>query len=278
MIIDNVHIDNDTEEILQKLLKKVNNNPPRCEDIWRIVDNIWDEIGCNNKKPNLEKFTEFYNHPVWLLNGLFTEQDEISLQHRHAISDWIVKKGLKKVLDYGGGFGTLAKLIASKDAMIAVDIYEPYPSKYAISKLANYSNLNFVNSLEKPLNYDCLICYTVLEHVVDPLKLFSEMVRLVKKDGYLIVANDFYPVIKCHLPSTFHLRYSFDRFAKLMGLELIELCDGSPAVIYRKKRSIPFNWRKIRIYEQISRVVFPFLWMVNVGSIVLKYILRKIIV
>jgi len=243
-------------EVIDSLLSRSPNNPPELEDIWWLMDNIWNEIGCDNRSPDWDKISEFYKHPVWILNGLFIEQHELSMQHRHAISDWIVRKDIKQVLDYGGGFGTLARLICDKAKDISVDIYEPYPSKYAVSLTEHYSNIHFVKSLDKA--YDCLVSLDVLEHVSDPLKLFSEMINSVKDGGYLVIANCFYPVIKCHLPCTFHLRYSFDKFAKLMGLQLIGPCEGSHATIYHKKESVPYDWKKIRVEEQNSRRLFPF--------------------
>ena len=75
---------------------------------------------------------DFYSHPVWLLNGLFIEQHSLSLQHRVAISDWVVEQGFDTVIDYGGGFGTIAKLIATKRPSCKIHIYEPHPSEFTI--------------------------------------------------------------------------------------------------------------------------------------------------
>ena len=242
---------------IESMLSQSPNNPPQLDDVWQLMDNVWNEIGCDNKALDWGMINEFYSHPVWLLNGLFIEQHELSMQHRDAISDWIVNKRFKNVLDYGGGFGTLARLIARKDSNISVDIYEPYPGEYALLRAKDYSNIYFIDNIDK--KYDCLVSTDVLEHVPDPLKLFSEMVGNVKMDGYLIIANNFYPVIKCHLPSTFHLRYTFRIFAHIMGLHIAGPCDGSHATIYQKKKDIAFNWRRIRKYEWISRMIFPFL-------------------
>ncbi len=257
MKIEDIGLSLSEEQELKQLLSKSKKLPHEVEDIWAIMDFVWDEIGCDNKKLDYDKIEKFYRHPVWLLNGFFIEQHDLSMQHRNAISGWLFKKNLKLVLDYGSGFGTLARLIAKKDMTISVDIYEPYPSKYVISRFKDYSNIHFVSSFDK--QYDCLVGIDVLEHVPDPLKLFSKMVRLVKENGYLIIANNFYPVIKCHLPYTFHLRYTFNKFTRLMGLELIGPCEGSHATIYRKRKAVPFNWWRIRIYERVSRVLFLFL-------------------
>jgi 2-polyprenyl-6-hydroxyphenyl methylase/3-demethylubiquinone-9 3-methyltransferase len=244
-------------QTIESLLAKSSNNPPELEDIWHLMDNVWDEIGCDNKKPDWDKISEFYKHPVWILNGLFIEQHDISMQHRHAISDWAIKNKLKHVLDYGGGFGTLARLIAAKDISVLIDIYEPHPSEYAILKTKDYPNIHFVKSLNK--QYECLISIDVLEHVSNPLNIFAKMIELTEVNGYILVANNFWPVIKCHLPATFHLRYTFNMFADLMGLELVGGCEGSHATVYVKQKSLTINWWKIRKYEQMSQLLFYFL-------------------
>jgi hypothetical protein len=40
-------------------------NPPTLEDIYRMMDFVWDEIECDNKKLDLvEHLKRFYNHPI----------------------------------------------------------------------------------------------------------------------------------------------------------------------------------------------------------------------
>ena len=242
---------------IELILSQSPHDPPHLEDIWQLMDDAWDEIGCDNKDLDWDRINEFYAHPIWLLNGLFIEQDKISMQHRNAISDWIVERNFNNVLDYGGGFGTLARLIAEKNSNISVDIYEPYPGEYAQLRAKEYSNIHFISSINR--KYDCLVSTDVLEHVPDPLQLFSEMIGNVKIDGYLVMANNFSPVIKCHLPSTFHLRYTFRIFTHIMGLCRIGPCKGSHATIYQKNKDITVDWQKINRYERISRMIHPFL-------------------
>lgn len=109
----------------------------------------------------------------------------------------------------------------------------------------------------------------VLEHVPDPLNDFSKMIKNVKLNGYLVIANAFYPMIKCHLPQDFHFRYSFNMFAKIMGLEVVGILEGSHATIFKKVEEVEPNWKKIRLYEKFSKVAFPIIG-------VLKPILRPI--
>jgi len=243
------------KEIKKILLRKNKNIKDDLEQIWYLMDLVWDDYSCDNKNLNWEKIGKFYSHPVWLLNGLFIEQHDVSMGHRHAISDWIVNNGLKNVVDYGGGFGTLARLIAKKNKEIKVDIYEPHPSEFGHKRAAEFENIQFIDKLGS--NYDCLVSTDVLEHIPDPLGELDIMIKSVKNGGYLVIANCFVPVIKCHLPQTFHLRYTFNQFARMMGLEVIGPIEGSHAIIYKKVEEKEQNWKKIRFYEKLSKIAFP---------------------
>jgi 2-polyprenyl-6-hydroxyphenyl methylase/3-demethylubiquinone-9 3-methyltransferase len=246
---------------MQQLLSSCPNNSPSVEQMWQMIDDVWDRLGCDNENLDWDKISAFYNHPVWILNGLFIEQHELSMQHRQSISNWIDlhSKTIKSVVDYGGGMGTLAKLIADNNPNLSIDIYEPYPSQLAIERLAGYPTIKFIDQL-KSNTYDCLVSTDVLEHVVDPLELFAQMIDAVKLGGYLIIVYCFDPVIKCHLPRTFHLRYTFKIFAKLMGLKSMGVCRGNRhAKVYLKTTEKSFNWQQIRQVEVLSKSVYPVL-------------------
>ncbi len=231
------------------------------EQMWYLMDLIWDDNKCDNKNLNWEKIGLFYSHPVWLLNGLFIEQHDASMEHRHAISDWVVKNKFINVVDYGGGFGTLARLVAEKNINIKMNIYEPHPSEFGLKRASEFENITIIDKLDN--NYDCLVSTDVLEHVPDPLFDFSEMIKSVKIDGYLVIANCFTPVIKCHLPQTFHLRHTFNQFAKMMGLEVIGILEGSHATIFKKIEDKKIDLSKIRFYEKISKIAFPMIEIVK---------------
>lgn len=253
-----IELCSEEKEVVSKLLKRMKNNPPELEDIWQLMDCIWDELNCDNCRLHSERMAEFYKHPVWLLNGLFVESHDLSIQHRSAIADWIAQNPkIDTVLDYGGGFGTLARFIAQRREDIKIDIYEPYPSQSALVRISNYPQISFIKALEK--KYDCLVSTDVLEHVPDPLGLLADIVNSVSLNGFLIIANCFYPVIKCHLPCTFHLRYSFNSLARMMGMQFISVCQGSHASIYQKVDETTLNWPVIRTMELVSKISFPIL-------------------
>ena len=249
---------------ISRLLELVDPNKDDLENIWQLMDLVWDEYDCDNKKLNWDNIDKFYSHSVWLLNGLFIEQHALSIQHRDAISDWIADNtSISKILDYGGGFGTLARLIADKKPSLLVDIYEPHPSDYAKQKISEYRQIQFISNIEQ--KYDVLVSTDVLEHVPDPLKTFEKMILSVNDNGYLIIANNFFPVIKCHLPQTFHLRYTFNLFAKLMGLVVEGPLEGSHATIFTKRSDKTVNWPVVRLLEIGSKSLFPLIEFVKPG-------------
>ena len=258
---------------IEKLLKREDKGlQTDLEQMWYLMDLIWDDYNCDNKNLNWDSIGKFYSHPVWLLNGLFIEQHEVSMGHRHAISDWIVKNNFKNVVDYGGGFGTLARLIAEKNTSIRMNIYEPHPSEFGLKRASEFNNINIIEELDS--NYDCLMSTDVLEHVPDPLNDFSNMIKSVKLNGYLVIANAFFPMIQCHLPQDFHFRYSFNQFAKMMGLEVIGILEGSHATIFKKVEKVEPNWNKIRFYEKLSKTAFP---IIEILKPVIKPIKRLIL-
>jgi SAM-dependent methyltransferase len=106
------------------------------------------------------------------------------------------------------------------------------------------------------VNCDVLVSTDVLEHVHDPLEALVQMVRAVKVGGHMIIANCFYPVIACHLPSTFHFRYSFEQFCAELGLEFLGPCDGSHAFVYRRDRIVELDWTRLRRLERRSQILF----------------------
>jgi SAM-dependent methyltransferase len=201
------------------LLERVRGPVLELNDLWRLMDEVWDEMGLDNERPDWERIGDYYSHPVWLLNGLFAQTDPVSRYHREAWRDWLRSEvsessHSKRVVDYGGGFGVLAALLA-EDPQLNIDIVEPHPPPPAIRRSEQVANVQFVPVLGGP--YDYGFCSDVLEHVPDPVGSLMELGAAMKPGGKLMIANNFFPVIKCHLPRTFHLRYSFQFFARLVG-------------------------------------------------------------
>jgi len=229
---------------------------PSLEQLWGLMDQAWERGGCDNRNPDPDRLARFYSDPVWLLNGMFIEQHDVSMGHRQAITASVVELAPDRVLDFGGGFGTLARLLAIGLPKAEVAICELYPPRHGIESCKLFTNIRFIPELTSQ-SVDVLVSTDVLEHVPDPLALLAAMVDAVRSGGHLFIANCFYPVIACHLPCTFHLRYSFDAFCKALGLEVLGPCEGSHATVYRRAEVLQPDWPQLRAMERRSQRLFP---------------------
>ncbi|MHB0963917.1 MAG: class I SAM-dependent methyltransferase [Gemmatimonadaceae bacterium] len=237
-------------------LMRQTGDDPTVEVIWAAMDRAWHECGCSNAVYDAERYASFYQHSVWLLNGMFIEQDAVSLQHRRAMTRHVAASGAGLVVDFGGGFGSLARMIAAQAPAVHVEICDPFPPRHGVTSCRQFPNIAFVPHLTAG-RYDALVCTDVLEHLHDPLATLAEMVDAVRVGGQLLIANHFYPVIACHIPSAFHLRHSFSEFCERMGLRLLGPCEGSHATLYERAAAVVIDWEVIRRAERRSRALFP---------------------
>jgi len=199
------------------------------------LDRVWINYGLDNSIPlseQIEHVSKFYGHPVWVLNGIFSELDPTSKGHREAIAQYIKNLNISRVADYGAGSGVLARFIAGA-TNAQIDIIEPYPSDSLVENLICSSKINIIPHLVP--DYDVIIAQDVLEHVDNPVDLAFDLINSTKMGGYLIFANCFYPVIKCHLPSTFYLRHTFSYVMSHAGLMLVESVKGAQHALVFKR-------------------------------------------
>jgi len=216
IILEDKNLTKNEKDEIEKLLKREDKIlEADLNQMWHLMDLVWNDYGCDNKNLNWENIEKFYSHPVWLLNGLFIETDRESMRHRKSIAEYFKDKKRLKILDYGGGFGTLAKEIAKITPSSKVDIYEPYASKYAYKNIKDFKNIEIVNNLKENY-YDVLVNTDILEHVEKPIELIAIYNKCLKKGGMLISHWNFTPCIRCHLPKHFHLRYTFNRIVPLL--------------------------------------------------------------
>ena len=209
-----MHLTDQESEYLTKIFQRFGGYPS-LEQIWQLMDEPWIDFGCDPKQID-ERVDAFYQHPVWVLNGLFVEHDDASLEHRRAFTEWIVRQAPLRVADFGGGFGGLARFVGQALPNTLIEVVEPHPRRVAVAMTANTPNVRFVSALS--CEYDLMIATDVFEHVPDPIALCAETASHLKVGGQFLIANCFAPVIKCHLPQLFHLEYGWDVSMQKMGL------------------------------------------------------------
>ncbi len=190
---------------------------PGLNEIWKEMDVVWDFFNCDARIMD-ERVTEFYNHPIWLLNGFFVENDLASKTNREVFLSWIKDKSPKRIADFGGGFGTLARMIADAMPDTEIEVIEPHPNAIALHRAKRFSNLSYKPGFEG--EYDLIVATDVFEHVQDPLLLFFQTASFIGNEGYYLTANCFAPVIKCHLPQNFHFGQSWNFVVESMGMKV----------------------------------------------------------
>lgn len=189
------------------------------EDLWVLMDEIWTKIGCDPSAMD-ERITAFYGHPVWILNGIFVENDPESASNREQFAEKVAALEPRRVADFGGGLGSLARLIGEKLPAAEVEVVDAYPHKVAASLAGSTSNVRFVDELTG--EYDVIIATDVFEHVPDPIGLCAEVGGKIRKGGKFLIANAFEPMVLCHLPQLFHWHFAWDLAMKEMGLHPAE--------------------------------------------------------
>jgi len=237
---------------------------PSMQWVWDEENRIWDLLGLNNKKPLLEQdIGSYYSHPVWIMNGLFSEADPLSKRHHIEIIKFIDENNIKKIADYGGGSGVFAFFLVSQNSSIEVDIVEPYASEFFKEKMLPYTTANFVNDFTCN-NYDAVITQSVLEHVENPIETAFKMASNVREGGLVIFADCYYPVIKCHLPSAFYLRHTFKFIMKKMGLDFVgRIPNAEHALIFKKKQYLDLDaalshLKIIKFIGGLLNIIWPF--------------------
>ena len=261
---------------LKKYLKNFDeNNPPKVDDMWKIMNQVWNDMGLDNKEYDSEQLSKYYSHPVWFLNGLFIEIDQESMNNRKSLAGYFENKENLMILDYGGGFGTLVKEIAKITPSSEVDIYEPYASKYAYENIQEFKNIKIVNNLKENY-YDVLVNTDILEHVEKPIELIAIYNKCLKKGGMLISHWNFTPCVKCHLPKHFHLRYTFYRIVPLLGFTK-EIKNERHGHFFKKIRNIRIeDLNKAYKREIYSKMIYPLNVVGDKVKRIIVIILKKV--
>lgn len=258
-----------------RFLESVPGEIPDVQWIWREMDKAWDSFCLDNARGlGDQPIGDFYGHAVWIANGIFSMADKDSSDHRKAIAAYLSGCSANQVADYGGGFGGLAVAIAAGNPQARVSIVDPYASKVGMERFNDHPQIRFTSGFQPP-GYDAVVAQDVLEHIEDPIGAAIRICDAVETGGRAIFANSFEPVIKCHLPCTFHLRHTFPWVMRAIGMQYIGRVPGAPhaQVFLKSGPSLPARGRRA---ELVSRRLGPWLNLAGNGVRRLKRVLRHL--
>lgn len=101
---------------------------------------------------------------------------------------------VKSVIDLGSGDSGMLEAIPEKISYQGIDI-SPTQIKYAKETIRKSRRTNatvkqgdILNLKVKDGSFDAALLCDVVEHVLEPEKLFKEVKRIVKKNGYIIIS------------------------------------------------------------------------------------------
>lgn len=268
-LLVNTYLDDEERVYLKDIFTRYQGYPS-LEQLWMLMDEQWQAHGCDPMQMD-QRVTSFYRHSVWLLNGLFIEQDPESLKYRRAFATWVKDKAPARVADFGGGFGSLARFIGSALPGTQIEVVEPHPHPAAIALAEKTANVRYVPELDGV--YDLMIATDVFEHVPDPIGLALSTASHLCIGGRYLIANCFAPVIQCHLPHLFHLQIGWDEAMRAMGLEPQE------KVKYARvfERIDTLNEQPARDIETLAYRMYPWLSILprgrsRVGNVLVRLI------
>jgi 2-polyprenyl-3-methyl-5-hydroxy-6-metoxy-1,4-benzoquinol methylase len=219
------------------------------------MDAEWQRVGASFEPDGEAALAEFYRLPIWLLTGIFTEVDATSVFHRERIADFIAKLKPTRVVDFGGGFGALARRIASRIPDSKVTVVDPYVHPLARHMAERFPNLNMTDGMHEET--DLIVAEDVLEHVTDPVGLTARLAAHILPGGHLIAANCFKPVIACHYPGAFHLDLTFRHVVAPLGLRYLGRVPGAGHAQVFRRDGRPPDLLAARTREALSRRINP---------------------
>jgi len=260
--VSNLSIDHKWQEAVKYLTHSEELHGINLLRLWEILDKAWDEsLEINKNTLDLSIFLhEYYQHPAWLINAVYSESSPETINDRMAAVRLITHVYPRKILDFGGGIGTVSRLcsinIPQAENIDLVDITE-----FRHTIMQHLSDFPNIRVLEKPEPlYDAVISTEVLEHLIDPIEAVVEINRLLRIGGAFAVSWSIVPVIKCHLPQNFHLQELMLWIIRSLGFSFYGFeRRGSTVYSFIKNSEVtPKMMKTARLIELFSKLPIPF--------------------
>ncbi len=204
-------------------------------------------------------------------NDPATTHDELRLK-QYVLSQ--IKDDNNVILDVGSGSAWIAKYLSDKNIVISLDISENNIQK-ALDKINSSNHYGIIaDALNPPFKkniFDYIVASEVIEHIVKPDEFITELSRLLKTNGELIITTPYKEkihysqCIHCNqlTPKNAHL-HSFDEniltsFAKNnIIVEKIKIFGNKALLILRTHiilKYLPFTlWKLI---DKLANIIIP---------------------
>lgn len=191
----------------------------------------------------------------WMEETLWREAEEDTVK--------ICKRYLKqgdKILDVGVGLGRLLSYFKNVDKFgidISVGMAKESRKKGIEACKGNVEKLPYVDNL-----FDMVVCTDVLEHVFDLNKTVSEIKRVLKPNGYLIVRVPWEEDMRGYLASSYPYEYVHLRMFSRSSLQLFfTKVFGFKMLTYKYTYFILRNTVKmpVREFEKSTKLYFKVL-------------------
>ncbi|MDD4994894.1 MAG: class I SAM-dependent methyltransferase [Patescibacteria group bacterium] len=188
--------------------------------------------------------------------------------------------GALKMLDVGCGTGMLMKELKKFGVCYGVD-NSPLAVNFCKQNFLENVDLGDITNIQFPDNFfDVVICLDVLEHVSDDNKAISELKRVVKKEGIIIIFVPAFNFLWGWADEAGHhfRRYTYNQiFVKLrsLGLHVVRSSYFNtilflPILFFRFFEKAFFSVKKIEFVGSggpLSRILF---WVFSLEAFVLK--------
>ncbi|MCB0197701.1 MAG: class I SAM-dependent methyltransferase [Anaerolineae bacterium] len=260
-VLERLSIDSNWQQAVSYLSSVEQSQGITLQRLWQLLDQAWDELRLKNTYPvGSEAFLHhYYQHPIWLINATFCESYEATINDRLAAVRLVTHVNPRKILDFGGGIGTVSRLcshfIPQAEVIDLVDITE---FRHTIKHyLADYHNIRVLAASEGP--YDAIISTEVLEHLTNPVETIIKINRLLRTGGAFSGSWSFMPVIKSHLPQNFHLHRTMPWIIRCLGFGFYGFeRRGSMVFGFVKHSNVsPIMIKKARLLEKVARLPIP---------------------
>ncbi|MGB9771816.1 MAG: methyltransferase domain-containing protein [Candidatus Kapaibacteriota bacterium] len=178
---------------------------------------------------------------------------------------WRIPPKAKLIADVGCGKGWLARRLLRLDRIVvSIDlsytnvskVLKLYPDENHFGVVADGYNLPF-----KDEAFDCVVASEVIEHLESPNSFISELVRIVKQNGKIIITTPYREKIRytlcvhCNKPTPWNAHlHSFDEFS----LNQI-LTNSSPLIHWRFYKFGNSLIQYLRLYRALKLLPF-WLW------------------